>query len=191
MILHDVSLSILCMLFRQRIDLLINRAGIWRSTQSLGALLTRKGKGSWAKPFLVSLLHSLCHRCFVSEFKTWRKDVKLWTLDIQTDSPWAGVTLNDVAVPEIWAAWADRVIAAVLSLFAFESFATMNSEYLSLLHRPRQHSPRLLASPIPARTLPVPTPMRPRPLVWSNAPTSSSASPNAIRFWSLRSSVWA
>ena len=42
-----------------------------------------------------------------------------------------------------------------------------------------------------ARTLPVPPPIMPSPFVWSNAPTSSSASPNAIRFESFRSSVCA
>lgn len=53
------------------------------------------------------------------------------------------------------------------------------------------HLPRLFDSPTLARTFPVLTPIMPRPFVSSNAPTSSSASPNAIRFVSFRSSVCA
>jgi hypothetical protein len=53
------------------------------------------------------------------------------------------------------------------------------------------HSPRDFASPKLARTFPVLTPIMPRPFVSSNAPTSSSASPNAMRFVSFRSSVCA
>lgn len=45
------------------------------------------------------------------------------------------------------------------------------------------------ASPAPARTLPEADPIMPRPLVSSYAPVSSSASPNFMRFCSLRSSV--
>jgi hypothetical protein len=52
-------------------------------------------------------------------------------------------------------------------------------------------SPRDFASPKLARTFPVLTPIMPRPFVSSNAPTSSSASPNAMRFVSFRSSVCA
>lgn len=37
--------------------------------------------------------------------------------------PCAGVTLNDVAVPEPWEACADLEIAAVLSLLAFDNLA--------------------------------------------------------------------
>ena len=47
----------------------------------------------------------------------------------------------------------------------------------------------LFASPIPARTFPVATPIIPRPLVSPYAPTSSSASPKAMRFCSFLSSV--
>ena len=53
----------------------------------------------------------------------------------------------------------------------------------------RGNKPLLFASPIPARTFPVATPIIPKPLVWSYAPTSSSASPKAMRFWSFLSSV--
>src|SRR6267142_2878091 len=53
------------------------------------------------------------------------------------------------------------------------------------------YSPRDFASPKLARTFPVPTPIMPRPFVSSNEPTSSSASPNAMRFVSFRSSVCA
>jgi hypothetical protein len=53
------------------------------------------------------------------------------------------------------------------------------------------HLPRLFDSPKFARTFPVLTPIMPRPFVSSNAPTSSSTSPNAIRLVSFRSSVCA
>lgn len=52
-------------------------------------------------------------------------------------------------------------------------------------------SPLLLASTVSALTLPELLPIIPRPTVSSSIPTSSSALPNSIRFWSLRSSVWA
>lgn len=52
-------------------------------------------------------------------------------------------------------------------------------------------SPLLLASTVSALTLPELLPIIPRPTVSSSMPTSSSALPNSIRFWSLRSSVWA
>jgi hypothetical protein len=42
--------------------------------------------------------------------------------------PCAGVTLNDVAVPELWEACADLEIAAVLSLFAFDNLAVSRHE---------------------------------------------------------------
>lgn len=51
------------------------------------------------------------------------------------------------------------------------------------------NAPLLFASPTFALTFP--DPIIPRPFVWSNAPTSSSTSPNAIRFCILRNSVWA
>jgi hypothetical protein len=42
--------------------------------------------------------------------------------------PCAGVTLNDVAVPELWEACADLEIAAVLSLFALDILAFSRHE---------------------------------------------------------------
>jgi hypothetical protein len=67
-----------------------------------------------------------------------------------------------------------------------DASARLNTNRQSVLNSPRDFS-----SPKLARTFPVLTPIMPRPFVSSNAPTSSSASPNAIRFVNFRSSVWA
>ena len=86
------------------------------------------------------------------------------------NAPWWGVTARLVAVPddsallELEPAFACCVSSAVRSLFALDILAL------------------LFASPMPARTLPVATPIMPRPFVWSYEPTSSSTSPKTMRF---------
>lgn len=100
--------------------------------------------------------------------------------------------MRDEAVPEVCAELAALDSAAVRNRFALDILAAYTG--LAPTHRiekVKTDAPRVFASPRLARTLPVDTPIMPRPFVSSNAPTSSSASPNAMRFVSLRSSVCA
>jgi hypothetical protein len=98
-------------------------------------------------------------------------------------------------VPDVCAEFAARASAAVRSRFVFDIFAAYQKPTRQQIKKKKKgrqiHLPRLFDSPKLARTFPVLTPIMPRPFVSSNAPTSSSASPNAIRFVSFRSSVCA
>ncbi len=111
-----------------------------------------------------------------------------------SSNPCTGVTTSDDAVPDVCAELAARASVVVRSRFAFDILAALSDINASANQNQNQrqiHLPRLFDSPTLARTFPVPTPIMPRPFVSSNAPTSSSASPNAIRFVSFRSSVCA
>jgi len=97
-------------------------------------------------------------------------------------------------VPDVCAEFAALASAVVRSRFAFDNLAAyrvISRQLGSAQGMNMFYLPRDLASPKLARTFPVLTPIMPRPFVSSNAPTSSSASPNAIRFVSFRSSVCA
>jgi hypothetical protein len=111
-----------------------------------------------------------------------------------SSNPCTGVTTRDEAVPDVCGEFAARESAAVRSRFAFDILAANQDGRVSTEGKRNErqvHLPRVFVSPRLARTFPVPTPIMPRPFDSSNAPTSSSASPNAIRFVSFRSSVCA
>ncbi len=101
--------------------------------------------------------------------------------------------MRDEAVPEVCAELAALESAAVRNRFALDILATYTDWRIRSKTKIERKTvaPRVFASPKLARTFPVLTPIMPRPFVWSNAPTSSSASPNAMRFVSFRSSVCA
>jgi hypothetical protein len=101
--------------------------------------------------------------------------------------------MRDDAVPDVCDEFAARASAAVRNRLDFDILAANREERVSTRRKKERqvHLPRVLASPKLARTFPVPTPIMPRPFDSSKAPTSSSASPNAIRFVSFRSSVCA
>jgi len=108
-----------------------------------------------------------------------------------SSNPCTGVTTRDDAVPDVCAEFATLASDAVRSRFDFDNLAAYRVNSAQHERMNVFYSPRDLASPKLARTFPVLTPIMPRPFVSSNAPTSSSASPNAIRFVSFRSSVCA
>jgi len=78
------------------------------------------------------------------------------------------VTLSEVAVPELCEACADRVIAAVRSLLAFDIFAAQgvkHNQQMNAMKEKNIYTPRLFASPIPYLTFPDAAPIMPIPFV--------------------------